>query len=112
MMHRESQILRAMVEPRMRSRSAVSPRTIWLLGRVAVLEWIDDNALRLSAAMSFYITFSLAPLLLIVIAIAGLAMGNDGARVAIFSQIISSGRQARAIDHIRAANQRPASSPG
>jgi len=109
MMHRESQIVRAMVEPRMRSGSAVSPRTIWLLGKVAVLEWIDDNALRLSAAMSYYITFSLAPLLLIVIAVAGLAMGNDSARVAIFGQInqLIGPTGAEAIDHILESASKP-----
>jgi len=62
------------------------PRTTWQLTRWTIQSWWADNALRLAAAMSYYITFSLAPLLLIVIAVAGLLMGNHNARDAIMQQ--------------------------
>lgn len=62
------------------------PRTTWQLTRWTIQSWWADNALRLAAAMSYYITFSLAPLLLIVIAVAGLLMGNNNARDAIMQQ--------------------------
>src|SRR5678816_4230747 len=62
------------------------PRTTWRLTRWTIQSWWADNALRLAAAMSYYITFSLAPLLLIVIAVAGLLMGNNNARDAIMQQ--------------------------
>lgn len=62
------------------------PRTTWHLTRWTIESWWTDNALRLAAAMSYYITFSLAPLLLIVIAVAGLLMGNHNARDAIMGQ--------------------------
>ncbi|HKW13548.1 MAG TPA: YihY/virulence factor BrkB family protein [Candidatus Krumholzibacteria bacterium] len=62
------------------------PRTAWHLTRWTIESWWTDNALRLAAAMSYYITFSLAPLLLIVIAVAGLLMGNNNARDAIMQQ--------------------------
>ncbi len=62
------------------------PRTTWQLTRWTIQSWWTDNALRLAAAMSYYITFSLAPLLLIVIAVAGLLMGNNNARDAIMQQ--------------------------
>jgi membrane protein len=65
----------------------MSPQPIWHVSKTAVREWLDDNALRLSAALSYYTTFSLAPLLLIVIALAGLVLGNDSARAAILAQI-------------------------
>ena len=42
-----------------------------------VLKWWDDNALRLSAALSYYTLFSLAPLLTIAVAIAGLVIDVD-----------------------------------
>jgi len=62
------------------------PRTTWHLTRWTIESWWSDNALRLAAAMSYYITFSLAPLLLIVIAVAGILMGNHNARDAIMQQ--------------------------
>ncbi|RAL23792.1 hypothetical protein DL240_06460 [Lujinxingia litoralis] len=42
----------------------------------AAREWSDDNALRLAAALAFYSVFSMAPLLVIGIAVAGLAFGE------------------------------------
>ncbi len=35
-------------------------------------EWQDDNAMRLAAALAYYTVFSLAPLMLAAIGIAGL----------------------------------------
>ena len=48
----------------------------WLvrLAKTTVMKWWDDNVLRLSAALSFYTIFSLAPLLTIAVAIAGLVV--------------------------------------
>ncbi len=43
-------------------------------------EWREDGANRLAAALAYYTTFSLAPLLVLVIAIAGLAGGREAAR--------------------------------
>jgi membrane protein len=40
-------------------------------------EWNADNAPRLAAALSYYTAFSIAPLLIVVIAVAGLALGRD-----------------------------------
>jgi membrane protein len=48
---------------------------------------IDDNIPRMSAALAYYTLFSLAPLMVISIAIAGLVFGNDAARGAIVDQI-------------------------
>ena len=50
-------------------------------------EWSEDKASRLAAALSYYTIFSMAPLLFIVIAIAGLIFGQDAARGAIINQI-------------------------
>lgn len=48
----------------------------WLvsLAEKTVMKWWDDNALRLSAALSYYTLFSLAPLLTIAVGIAGLVV--------------------------------------
>ncbi len=43
-------------------------------------DWIEYRAMRLAAALAYYATFSLAPLLLIAISIAGFAFGEDAAR--------------------------------
>jgi membrane protein len=54
--------------------------SIGLLFRQAASEWRQDNALRLSAAVSFYAVFSLAPLLAIVIRVMGIAHARHFAR--------------------------------
>lgn len=43
-------------------------------------EWIDDSAMQHSAALAFYTMFSLAPLLVIAVSMAGLIFGDDAAR--------------------------------
>jgi membrane protein len=53
----------------------------------AASAWVDDGAMRLSAALAYYAVFSLAPLLVIVIWIAGLLFGQDAARGQIAMQI-------------------------
>ena len=63
------------------------PRQIWTILRTAVLGFIDDNALSRAAAIAFYAATSLAPILLIVIAIAGIAVGRDAAQLAVSAQL-------------------------
>ncbi len=50
-------------------------------------EWNNDKASRLSAALAYYTIFSIAPLLIIVIAIAGAVFGEEAASGQIFRQI-------------------------
>ena len=50
-------------------------------------KWSDDNASRLAAALSYYTVFSLAPLLLISIAIAGLLAGRQAVQGRVMTQI-------------------------
>ena len=62
---------------------------LWLyasLLKQAALAWIKDGAGSMGAALAFYSAFSLAPLLLIVIAIAGFVYGADAARKAVVKQ--------------------------
>lgn len=42
--------------------------------------WMEDSALRLSAALAYYSIFSIAPLLVISISVAGLALGQEAVR--------------------------------
>ncbi|MEP7282668.1 MAG: YihY/virulence factor BrkB family protein [Rubrivivax sp.] len=52
----------------------------WALVRDSVAAWSDDYAPSMGAALSYYTFFSLAPLLLIVVSVAGLVFGADAAR--------------------------------
>lgn len=55
--------------------------------RQTATEFMEDEALRLSAALSYYATFSLAPLLLIAIAVAGWAFGDEAVRGQVDDQL-------------------------
>jgi len=57
------------------------------LFREAYKIWLEDRAQRLGAALAYYALFSIAPLLVIVIAIAGLAFGEAAAKGQVFSAI-------------------------
>jgi membrane protein len=57
-----------------------------LLKQTAV-EWVAQSVPRLGAALAFYTLFALAPLLIIVLAIAGFWFGEEAARRELFSQI-------------------------
>ena len=59
----------------------------WTLIKQTVAAWIDDYAPSMGAALSYYTVFSLAPMLLIVISVAGLAFGDEAARGEIFGQL-------------------------
>lgn len=49
--------------------------------------FVDDRALKLSAALSYYTIFSLAPLLLLMISLAGVFFGHDAIQGHVFSEI-------------------------
>src|SRR5664279_1175036 len=49
--------------------------------------FIDDNALKLSAALSFYTIFSLPPLLIIIISLSGFFFGAEAVKGELFGQI-------------------------
>jgi len=72
---------------RLAHRSHLSLKVIWKLLSATFSKWSDDHAQGLGAALAFYTVFSLAPLLLIAIAIAGLVFGQEAAEGQIFGQI-------------------------
>src|SRR5215207_5917257 len=59
----------------------------WKLLKDTVLAFIEDEALSRGAAIAFYTVTSIAPILLIVVAIAGLAFGREAAQQAITAQL-------------------------
>lgn len=62
-------------------------KDIFGLLKEAFQEWQDDKASRLAAALAYYTVFSLAPLVIIAIAIAGAVFGEEAARGEIERQI-------------------------
>ena len=61
--------------------------TAWTLVKESVNSFISDEALTRGAAIAFYTVTSIGPVLFIVVAIAGLAFGEDAARGAIAEQL-------------------------
>ncbi|MEG3899270.1 MULTISPECIES: YihY/virulence factor BrkB family protein [unclassified Microcoleus] len=64
-------------------------KTVISLLKQTFTEWQEDKAPTLAAALAYYTVFSLAPLLIIVIAIAGLVFGADAAQGQIVTQLQS-----------------------
>jgi len=66
------------------------PRSVfaaWRLTRASVTRWIDDGASSMGAALAFYSLLSMAPVLLMVITVAGLFFGEDAARGALIGEL-------------------------
>ncbi len=62
-------------------------QNIWILIKAATSSWVDDYAQSMGAALAYYTMFSIAPLLLIVISVAGMIFGVEAARGEIFNQL-------------------------
>jgi membrane protein len=60
----------------------------WLtMVKQAITDWSEDNAPRLAAALAYYTIFSMAPLLLIAISMAGLVFGAEAVQGRVVEQI-------------------------
>lgn len=71
---------------------AALPHRNWLsqqlqMIKAAVKAWVDDYAPSMGAALSYYTLFSLAPMLIIVIAVAGMVFGQEAAQGEIVAQL-------------------------
>lgn len=60
---------------------------LWRIVKAAVSGYVANDALSRGASIAFYAATSLAPVLLIVVAVAGLAFGQDAARAAISEEL-------------------------
>jgi membrane protein len=67
----------------------MNPKKFWLILKGTFAEFSEDNVLRLSAALAYYASFSIAPLLVIVVGVAGLAFGHEHVRHQIEDQLKS-----------------------
>ena len=84
-------------------------KSLYQLAKTAFGNWTDDYAPSMGAALAYYTVFSIAPLLVIVIAAAALIFGQDAAQAAIIEQ--ASGmigeNGAKAIEGMLASAQKP-----
>ena len=82
----------------------------WSLVKKAGSAWLEDYAPSMGAALSYYTVFSLAPMLLIVVAVAGLVFGQDAARGALFEQLsgLMGADAAKAVEGILASVEQAA----
>ena len=84
--------------------------TYWTLLKDIGRLWLADYVPSMGAALAFYTLFSMAPLLLIVISVAGLIFGEDAARGEISAQLhlLMGERSAGAVQELLASVRAPA----
>lgn len=84
----------------------------WALLRETWAAWLDDAAPSMGAALAYYTLFSLAPLLLIAISVAGLWFGVEAARGEVVRQLdhLIGSSSARAVESMLQALNRPEAS--
>jgi membrane protein len=71
----------------MQSKAAV--KRAWELVKNSAKGWSDDNASRLAAGLAFYTVLSIAPLLVLAVAVAGWVFGEEAARGQIATELSS-----------------------
>ena len=89
----------------------MNPKESFQLLKQTAWDWMEDQAPTLGAALAYYTVFSLAPLLIIVIAISGLVFGQEAAQGQIFDQLrgLLGEASGKAIeDVVQSANAEPA----
>ena len=87
----------------------MKPATAWSLARETLQSWSEDYAASMGAALAYYTMFSIAPLLLIVISVAGLFFGEQAARGEILDQLegLMGADGARAVQSLLATVNQP-----
>ena len=65
----------------------ITPRALLSLLKGSALAWVDDRAPTMGAALAYYTLFSMAPLLLIAMLVAGAVFGIDAARAEILAHL-------------------------
>jgi membrane protein len=62
-------------------------RSFWRIIRQAALEFVNDSGMKLSAALAYYTIFSIGPVLVIIISLAGIFYGRDAVQGSVYYQI-------------------------
>lgn len=81
----------------------------WATVKETISDWSDDNASRLAAALAYYSLLSLAPLLVIAIAVTGFFVGPEAARGEVAGELgaVVGGDAAQGIQTIAASARSP-----
>jgi len=62
-------------------------RSFWKAFKMAGVGFIEDNAFKLSASLSYYTVFALGPLLVIIISLAGIFLGREAVEGRVYTQL-------------------------
>ena len=80
-------------------------QTIWTMLKATYTQWSNDKASQLAAALAFYTAISIAPLLVLVIAVVGFFLGEEAAQGQLVGQLRSlMGEQAAQFTETAIAN--------
>jgi membrane protein len=71
----------------MKIRTIAYLKRAWKILVATIMGFINDNGLKLSASLAYYTIFSIAPLLIIIISVAGLVFGDDAAANRLYPEI-------------------------
>ena len=63
-------------------------RRIWILTKITYLDFTRDNCTQLAAAISYYVLFSIVPLTILAVSMAGLIFGGESVRNSITNRIL------------------------
>ncbi len=85
---------------------------MWNIAKQAAYSWLDDYAPSMGAALAYYTVFSIAPLLLIVVSIAGLVFGKEASEGHLVAQLqtLTGEQAAQALQDLLRSVDRPAPS--
>jgi membrane protein len=85
---------------------------MWNIAKQAAYSWLDDYAPSMGAALAYYTVFSIAPLLLIVVSLAGLIFGREASEGHLVAQLetLTGEQAARALQDLLRSVDRPAPS--
>jgi membrane protein len=89
----------------------MSWRTLVTVIKQTASDWLEDDASRLAASLAFYTLLSLAPLVIIAVAVAGVVLGPEAARGQIAGELsrVVGRDAARGLQAVVASAQSPAS---
>jgi membrane protein len=62
-------------------------KSLWKIFKKAASSFVEDNGMKLSASLSYYTIFSLCPILIIIMSLAGVVFGKDAVEGRIYHQI-------------------------
>lgn len=65
----------------------ITPRGIWSVLKKSFNGFIDDKVMKLSASLAYYTVFSIGPMIIVIIYIAGLLYGKEAVEGTVFEEI-------------------------